>query len=503
MVLTSRRNRSSAPLVVLVLSIGQIAGSSALAADLGTAAGAAPITTERISAAKSVSGKLARTDAQLLGRDDQQMVDVVIKLDYDATASYAGGIRGLAATSPRVTGKRLDKNAANVEQYEAYIAEQEAAFLEALAAAVPAAKTGLRLRTVYGGLAATIPASSVEPILAIPGVTAVQSDQRNQPLTDASPEFIDATGVYGGLGGAPNAGSGIIYGNLDTGVWPEHPTLNDQGNLSAPPGPARTCNFGDNPLTPANDPFVCQNKLIGGAPFLATYLSDPGRAAVEPFHTARDSNGHGTHTSTTTAGNALTSAPVFGIERGPLHGIAPGAWVMAYKVCGIQGCFSSDSAAAVGQAILDGVDVINFSIAGGSDPFTDPVELAFLDAYAAGVFVSTSAGDSGPGAGTVDHLSPWVTTVAASTQTREFQSTLTVSGGGATAVFTSASITAGIASPLPIVLASAPPYSNALCSTPAPPGLFTGKIVACERSPSRVVEGFQRPPGRRCGDGSL
>src|SRR6185436_13776811 len=99
----------------------------------------------------------------------------------------------------------------------------------------------------------------------------------------------------------------------------------------------------------------------------------------------------------------------------------PGAWVMEYKVCGPAGCFGSDSSAAVAQAILDGVDVINYSISGGTDPSTDPVELAFLDAYAAGVFVSTSAGNDGPGASTANHLSPWVTTVAASTQSRAFE----------------------------------------------------------------------------------
>ena len=41
---------------------------------------------------------------------------------------------------------------------------------------------------------------------------------------------------------------------------------------------------------------------------------------------------------------------------------------MAYKVCGLEGCFSSDSAGAVAQAILDGVNVINFSICGGAQP---------------------------------------------------------------------------------------------------------------------------------------
>jgi hypothetical protein len=160
-------------------------------------------------------------------------------------------------------------------------------------------------------------------------------------------------------------------------------------------------------------------------------------------------------------------------------------------VCGPLGCFSSDSAAAVGQAIVDGVDVINFSISGGTDPFTDPVELAFLDAYAAGVFVSASAGNDGPGAGTVNHLSPWVTTVAASTQTREFASTLTVTASnGDTFTMDGATITPG-AGPLPIVMSSEAPYSRPLCDAPAPAGLFEGKIVACQRGGNgRVEKGF-------------
>ena len=178
---------------------------------------------------------------------------------------------------------------------------------------------------------------------------------------------------------------------LDSGAWPEHPSLADQGNLARPPrrfgNTPRPCDFGDNPLTPADDVFVCNNKLIGGQTFLTAYLSNPARAAAEAYKTARDSNGHGTHTGTTSAGNVLATAPVLGVDRGPISGIAPGAWVSVYKVCGAGGCFSSDSAAAVQQAILDGVDVINFSISGGTNPATDPVELAFLDAYAAGVFV--------------------------------------------------------------------------------------------------------------------
>jgi hypothetical protein len=220
-------------------------------------------------------------------------------------------------------------------------------------------------------------------------------------------------------------------------------------------------------------------------------LSDPGRAAREPFKNARDSNGHGTHTGSTAAGDVIPSAPIFGVERGPANGIAPGAWVSVYKVCGISGCFTTDSMRAVQKAILDGVDVINFSISGGTSPFTDAVELAFLDAYAAGVVVATSAGNDGPTAGTANHLSPWTTSVAASTQSRAFESTLTVTApGGASKQFVGASITAG-AGPAPIVLSSAAPYNRPLCDAPAPAGLFAGKIVACQRGVNaRVEKGF-------------
>ncbi|HEY3484816.1 MAG TPA: S8 family serine peptidase, partial [Ilumatobacteraceae bacterium] len=121
------------------------------------------------------------------------------------------------------------------------------------------------------------------------------------------------------------------------------------------------------------------------------------------------------------------------------------------------------------------------------------MELAFLDAYAAGVFVSASAGNDGPGAGTANHLSAWTTSVAASTQTREFRSHLTVTApGGATYEVDGVSIGSGSgATPLPVVLSSAAPYSRPLCDAPAPAGTFTGKIVACQRGVNaRVEKGF-------------
>jgi len=297
----------------------------------------------------------------------------------------------------------------------------------------------------------------------------------------------------------------VIVGDIDTGAWPEHPSFADQGNLGAPPakadGTARTCDFGDNPLTPATDVFTCTNKLIGGARFAATYdaLNPPGSATADTYRSARDSNGHGTHTASTATGDIVTSAPVLGVDRGPLHGIAPGAWLSVYKALGPSGGYASDLTAAVQQAVKDGVSVINYSISGGSNPYTDSTELAFLDAYAAGVFVSASAGNSGPGSATTDHVSPWVTTVAASTQTREFDSTLTLTSGADTLTLTGASITAGVG-PLPVIPASAAPYSDALCTHAAPAGLFAGKIVACQRgNNARVDKGYNVKQGGAAG----
>nr|MBA3799359.1 S8 family serine peptidase [Geodermatophilaceae bacterium] len=480
----------TATLIGLTLALSPLAGASAQPSNPDLSLGAAPAATERVSVPKAATSRLAQSDPSVLEATGTEPTAVVVKLDYDSLATYEGDLPGYEATSPSVTNAPFDRGSQAARRYETLIAGIEGNFLAALQAAVPGAVVGAQLRIVYGGVALTLPANRARDLLALPGVVAVQRDGLAQPLTDSSPEFIGAPTLYDALGSDTTAGEGAIVGILDSGSWPEHPSYVDPG-IAAPPsrgdGEARVCNFGDNPLTAASDPFVCNDKLISGEPFLDTYNAVVGG---EVYTTARDSNGHGTHTSTTAGGAPVANAIVLGVDRGAINGIAPGAHVAVYKVCGAQGCFQSDSVAAVGRGIEDGIDVINFSISGGTDPYADPVELAFLDAYAAGVFVAASAGNDGPGEGTVNHVSPWLTSVAASTQERAFESTLTVTGTTGTFTDTGASITDG-AGPAPVVLASAAPYSDALCTTPAPDGLFAGKIVACERGViARVEKGY-------------
>lgn len=453
-----------------------------------TATGISPVST--ISGAKAPSSSLARTDPALLGRTDNTPTPVMVKLDYDAVAAYQGGVSGYAATSPAKTGRKLSGSSAE-RRYADYLAGREKTFVGDLTRRVPNARVGQRLRTVYGGVAAVVPANRIGELLKMDGVVAVQQDTLRQPLTDSSGAFIGATSLYPQLGGTRNAGKGVVVGVIDTGAWPEHPSFADQGNLGTPPakpdGTRRTCDFGDNPLTPATDVFTCNKKLIGGQRFLETYDLVAGD---DVYDSARDSGGHGTHTASTAVGNVVNSAKVFDVERGPVAGIAPGAWLSVYKVLGPQGGFTSDIVAAIEQSVKDGVDVLNYSIGGGGGGATDPSMLAFRDAYAAGVFVSASAGNSGPGAGTVDNYVPWVTTVAASTQTRQFSSTLTLTGGGQTLTLTGASITSGVPTATPVVLAeSVPGYpGGALCQAPAAAGSLTGKIVACQRGGNGRVE---------------
>ena len=213
----------------------------------------------------------------------------------------------------------------------------------------------------------------------------------------------------------------------------------------------------------------------------------------DEFNSARDSNGHGTHTSSTAAGNSGVEASILGSDLGIVNGIAPRAKIIMYRVCGgpTGSCYASNSAAAVEQAILDGVDVINFSIGGGSSPYSDAVSLAFLAAYENDVFVSCSAGNSGPGADTVDHREPWTTTVAASTQSRTFEGIATITAeNGDVLELTGVSI-GGVASG---ELVSGADYGDALCGSadgvnPFLPGTFTpDQIVVCQRGITARVE---------------
>lgn len=464
--------------------------------DRGSLSAANAPRTSVINGNKSLSGRIAQSDPDLLARKDGAMVNVMIKFDADAIASYQGGIQGLQPTSPTTTGKSLKENQAAVGAYSRYLGTFARTTRGAISRAVPQAQLGRNFLTAFGGVNARMPANKAKDLIKVKGVAAVMYDYVAQPLTDASPSFVGADQVWPSIGGSQRAGQGVKVGVLDTGIWPEHPSFGDPG--ISHPGGTYGCEFGNsNPDPDLGANFTCTDKLIGAYAFLATqmaFTTIPDGAYCNDAQTecsARDADGHGTHTTSTAAGRRLNSAVLFGVNRGPVSGMAPGAHVIQYRVC-IAGCFSSDSVDAVEQAIDDDVDVLNFSISGGSNPYSDSVELAFLDAYAAGILVNASAGNDGPDAGTANHAGPWVNTVGASTSDRHFLTTLHLSATGGLGPLTldvsGVTVTAGVASPTPVVLASAATYSSEQCTAVAADTYFAGKVVVCERGDNARVE---------------
>jgi len=268
-----------------------------------------------------------------------------------------------------------------------------------------------RYDVVLNGFALQLSPTEAARIRSLPGVRAVIPDRLEQPLTDAGPWFIRADAIWGGStpGAVATKGEGIVVGILDTGINFDHPSFADDADptYTYPDTPPKgVCAVSGGPYENA-----CNNKLIGAYSFT--------NEAVTP----EDTNGHGSHTASTVAGNPLTISTFNGVSNVTISGVSPRAQIIAYDVCDDSGCATTASVAAVQQAIEDGVSVINYSISGGKTPYTDPVELAFLEAFDAGIFVAASAGNlrTEPTTdGQVNHVSPWVMTVAASSHNRRF-----------------------------------------------------------------------------------
>ncbi|MCB9421051.1 MAG: S8 family serine peptidase [Ardenticatenaceae bacterium] len=408
----------------------------------------------------------------------------IIQLADEPVAVYRGGVDGLAATTPNLNDTRkLDVNSPDSVAYQKYLVNKQAEMVTAVTQTLGRQPRILFQYTyAYNGLALELDGFEAAQLAGLPGIAAIQREQTYEPLTDAGPAWINAWNIWDGAPAVKNKGEGIIVGVIDTGINIDHPSFADVGgdsyNHSLPAGFTQYvgwCNTGNSNYKPQ---YVCNDKLIGMWDFAdAISLTDAESDGPE------DSQGHGSHTASTAAGNivvaTLNTATGYSYSA-TISGVAPHANIIAYDAC-IVSCPGSALLAAVNQAIADGVDVINYSISGGTNPYNDAIELAFLAANEAGIFVSAAAGNSGPGASTLSHQSPWLTTVGASTHNRMFKNGLTSLSGsnGTLADIDGKSVTSGYG-PAPIVYAG--DYGDALCQTPFPANTWThGEIVVCDR----------------------
>ena len=429
-------------------------------------------------------------------------VYIVQLLDLPVVA-YQGDVRGLRATAPK-NGQKIDPTSNEVTTYVAYLDGKQNAALNRAG--------GQKLYSYYysyNGFAARMTLDQAKALANVDGVVAVTPDAMYTIDTSSTPSFLglDAPGgLWDQLGGQGKGGEDIVIGIVDSGIWPESLSFSDRTGTNGNDSQDGKLDYQQLPgwhgkCTPGEEynASMCNQKLIGAQWFNASWGGDAGVEAQRPweFTSARDYNGHGTHTASTSGGNYNVATTGPATVFGSVSGIAPRARISAYKALwstqsgDTASGFTADLAAAIDQAVADGVDVINYSVSGTTTNFLDPVQVSFLFAANAGIFVSASAGNSGPASGTVAHPSPWLTTVAAGTHNRDGQGSVTL-GNGATYNGASVATAVGPASLIDSTAAGLPgadATALALCfgavdngGTPVlDPAKVAGKIVVCDR----------------------
>ncbi len=453
----------------------------------------------------------------------------IVQLQDAPAANYVGGTEGMAATQP-APGQRFDYSKLEVQDYVRYLGDKQAAVLATVADAPVIATYDV----VLNGFAVMLTDTQVLALKNNPDVADVQADVSRHLDTVSTPKFLGLS-TPGGLwsqfaGGALVKGEDMVVGIIDGGIWPENPSFADRVDSNGKPtfdasaslaytSPPATFKGGCVAGEGFNPQTHCNNKLIGAKFFNAGYLSAGNTTNWSEFVSPRDSNigsngvstghgGHGDHTASTAAGNSGVPVVIAGVPMGDASGIAPRARIAAYKICwtydnpaepdgtkATNSCYNSDAVKAIDEAVKDGVNVINYSISGSQTTVNDPVEQAFYRASLANVFVAASAGNSGP-ANAVAHLSPWLTTVAASTHDRNFQADAKLGNGGS---YSGASTNTVAVNVKPLIRAEDAGIGGgdaSLCfSAGAPagaalldPAKVNGKIVVCTRGNNARVD---------------
>ncbi|WP_307040735.1 S8 family serine peptidase [Agromyces ramosus] len=435
----------------------------------------------------------------------------IVQMALDPVASYDGGSPGLKATRP-APGKKVDPQSSDVAAYSDHLRGAQRAALAKVSKGEPQQQYVF----AFDGFSAELTAAQAAELAGQPDVVAVTPDELVESTTATTPSFLgldESGGIWEQLGGpegstkVTGAGGDIVIGVIDSGIWPESPSFSDRdvngenGKLVYKPlGFAGKCDSEETVGDDSWDANLCNKKLVGARHFNAGWGGDEGVAEQLPweFLSARDFNGHGTHTAATAAGNHGVEVTGPAAALGPVSGIAPRARVAAYKALwsaedgSTANGYNSDIVAAVDQAVADGVDVINFSVSGSTTDVLDPAQVAFLNAAATGIFVAASAGNDGPAAGTVAHPSPWVTTVAAGTHNRSLNGSVALGDGSEHTGASSAAVSVGPAPFLDAARAGfrgAADYKLEQCFAAVDnggqpvldPALVAGKIVLCDR----------------------
>ncbi|KAK7306427.1 hypothetical protein VNO77_44366 [Canavalia gladiata] len=371
------------------------------------------------------------------------------------------------------------------------------------------------------GFAALLTPEEANKLSEMEGVAFVHKDQpRIYSLhTTRSWEFVGLDGTlkenhWAKESNQPNGdlltrakyGKDIIVGMIDSGVWPESESFSDEGMEPVPKKWKGVCETGT-----AFNSSHCSRKIIGARYYLQGYETAFGPLnETEDYKSGRDKDGHGSHTSSTVAGRAVSNASAIGgYASGTATGGAPLARLAIYKACWpFKGkskslgnvCANIDILKAIDDAIADGVDVINISI-GFNSPLSydnDLVAKGALHAMKNNIVVVCSAGNSGPSPQSLSNPAPWIITVGASTVDRTFLAPIKLRNGTSIQGFSITPINTGN-SFYPLVLAGdaehpdVPRSDSGFClDNTLEPNKVKGKLVVCIRGEGeRLSKGLE------------
>ena len=275
----------------------------------------------------------------------------------------------------------------------------------------------------------------------------------------ASGEFLGLTGP-GRAYASGLTGENVVVGVIDTGIWPEHPSFADDGSYG--PSPLGPLDETERPVVrlrqhrPQRErQAVHVQQQAARRPPDARHLPRRRRCRSRRVRLRsrrrRPRHPHGLHRGRQRRrrrrrSSVATSARSPGSPRGRASSpTRDSATAAASPPTSRQPSTRPSPTASTSSTTR--------SAAAPTWPRADAI--AYLFAADAGVWVATSAGNSGPGAGTIGGPAdvPWVTAVGASTQERFFQGTVELgatssnSGKGHGAdrgkTFTGASMTPG------------------------------------------------------------
>ena len=304
-----------------------------------------------------------------------------------------------------------------------------------------------RFDVVLNGVAVQLTKAEAAQVRTLPFVKYVEKERTYQVQTWAGPEWMSADAIWNGSAtpsGMPNRGEGMVIGVVDTGVntsgHASFSATSDDGYTHT--NPLGSGNYHGDCIggTTGNDLVPCNAKLIGAWAFTGSTPED-----------SESSSAHGSHTASTAGGNYVmgpfadvllrtqTGNTFQDVPAAELSGVAPRANLVAYKACA-GGCPGGALISSLQQSIIDGVDVVNYSIGPtdgrGSDPWVDSTTSAMLDMVNAGIFVAASAGNTRANQGNpnpeadVVNKGPWIMTVANSSHGGIVSNPFSITGPG-------------------------------------------------------------------------